>query len=98
MRTVLTQSRKHVIHTACEGRDSMTTKTEVEARSKVCAFRLEPSLRKKVDAKLKRINETRPKGAPIYGPADFYRAATLALLADDTAVCHEWLADLGIVP
>lgn len=64
-------------------------------RSAVCAFRTTPAIRKKVDAKLKQLNAGRDASLPAWGVGDFFHAATLAMLADDDAVCREWLADLA---
>jgi hypothetical protein len=64
-----------------------------EARTSVCSFRLTPTLRKRVEARLRSINNSRKDGDPAYGVADFFAAATLALLTDDVAECHEWLED-----
>lgn len=79
----------------------MTKQKTTAARSKVCAFRLTPAMHKKVVAKLKVINGPWSPHAPlkaVYGPADFFHAATLALLADTPEVCREWLADLERLP
>lgn len=66
------------------------------ARTKVCAFRLTPDMAKRVDKALATMNRNHGvRMQRTYGPADFYRAAVLALLTDvedcEFKLVTEWL-------
>lgn len=71
------------------------------SREKVCAFRMTDSEFAAVEAALAKINpKPGVEDGPAYAPADFYRAAALALLADagsqrkpDIQLVREWLAE-----